>query len=97
MILVGAAAVLAIAAAVPCAFHAIFGIRCPFCGMTRATLALARGDLAGSLAAHPLAPLVLLGFAWAFWLLWSDRRPAVPAWAILGAVGIVWAVNLLLG
>ena len=94
---VGALGLLGVATAVPCAFRAIFGIRCPFCGMTRATMALARGDLAGALAAHPLAPLVLLGIAWALWLLWRNRRPAVPAWVLLGGVGIVWAANLLLG
>jgi len=65
--------------------------------MTRATLALARGDVAGSLAAHPLGPLVLLGFVWALWLLWRDRRPPVPTWVILGTVAVVWAANLLLG
>jgi len=93
---VGALGVLGVAAAVPCAFHAVFGIRCPFCGMTRATIALAHGDLAASFPAHPLAPLVLLGFAWALWLLWRDRRPKIPAWVILGAVGVVWMANLLL-
>ena len=36
-------------------------IDCPFCGMTRATIAMARGDLATALDLHPLAPLVLVG------------------------------------
>ena len=31
------------------------GRPCPACGMTRASLRLLRGDLAGSLATHPLA------------------------------------------
>lgn len=35
------------------------GIDCPFCGMTRATLALGGGDLHTALGFHPLAPLVL--------------------------------------
>jgi hypothetical protein len=36
----------------------VLGIPCPGCGLTRATLALARGDLRGALALHPLAPLI---------------------------------------
>jgi hypothetical protein len=92
---VAALGLTAVAAGLPCAFHAVFGIRCPFCGMTRATLALAHGDLGASLAAHPLAPLVLLGTAWAVWLLFRGRRPPVSAPVILGALGVVWAVNLI--
>ena len=33
-------------------------IPCPGCGLTRATLALLRGDVATALSLHPLAPLV---------------------------------------
>src|SRR5262249_38642136 len=44
-----------------CPFRAVTGVDCPFCGMTRATLALGGGDLRAALALHPLAPLVLLG------------------------------------
>jgi hypothetical protein len=33
-------------------------VPCPGCGMTRATLALLRGDLALALALHPLSPVI---------------------------------------
>lgn len=37
-----------------CPTAAIFGIPCPGCGLTRATLALFHGDLGGALRYHPL-------------------------------------------
>ena len=33
-------------------------VPCPGCGMTRATLALLRGDFAHALALHPLSPVI---------------------------------------
>jgi hypothetical protein len=51
----------------------VLGIPCPGCGLTRATLALAHGDLRGALHLHPLvlpiAPLfvgALLLAAWSY-------------------------------
>jgi hypothetical protein len=45
-----------------CPVHLLTGWDCPGCGMTRAVLLLARGDVAASLHQHPFgAPLV----AWA--------------------------------
>ena len=38
-----------------CPVRLVFRIPCPGCGLTRATLALFRGDVRGSLAFHPLA------------------------------------------
>lgn len=58
-----------------CPWRRFLGIRCPGCGMTRAFLALARGDWAAALHFHPLSPLaalVLLGLA--LRRLWP-RRP----------------------
>lgn len=37
-----------------CPTYAIFGICCPFCGMTRAHLALLRLDFAAAFAYHPV-------------------------------------------
>lgn len=37
-----------------CPSAALFGIPCPGCGLTRATLALLHGDLAGAFHFHPL-------------------------------------------
>lgn len=50
---------LAIAFSVPlCPFAVLTGQPCPGCGLTRATLALLRGDVAGSLHFHPLAMII---------------------------------------
>ena len=44
-----------------CPFHAITGLPCPTCGVTRAALALARGDVSAALGLQPL--FVLAGCA----------------------------------
>lgn len=41
-----------------CPFAAVTHLPCPGCGLTRATLALAHGDLAHGIAMHPLAPVL---------------------------------------
>jgi hypothetical protein len=41
-------------------FHT-FGIPCPGCGMTRATLFLVRGDWKHALTMHVYAPIILIG------------------------------------
>ena len=41
-----------------CPTAAAFGIPCPGCGLTRATLALLHGDLRGALRLHPLVFLI---------------------------------------
>ena len=42
-----------------CPFRRVTGVDCPFCGMTRATIAIGRGDWHAAFGFHPLAPLVL--------------------------------------
>lgn len=46
-----------------CPTAGLFGIPCPSCGLTRATLALLRGRIAESLALHPLVVVVLPALA----------------------------------
>ncbi|MCS6899723.1 MAG: DUF2752 domain-containing protein [Myxococcales bacterium] len=55
-----AAAALIFLGLLPCPLAFTLHLPCPGCGMTRATLALLRGDLGGMLRFHPLAPLILL-------------------------------------
>ena len=47
----------------PCPFLGATGLPCPGCGLTRAALALARGELGASLAAHAFAPVLVLALA----------------------------------
>ncbi len=42
-----------------CPLSGVFGLPCPFCGLTRATSAALRGDFAASLRANPTLLLVL--------------------------------------
>jgi hypothetical protein len=48
-----------------CPTAALFGVPCPGCGLTRATLALFQGDLGAAFGLHPLvlvlAPIYVLG------------------------------------
>jgi hypothetical protein len=100
-----AGGVLLLAGLVRCPVATVLRIPCPGCGLTRATLRLFHGDLAGALAFHPLVLLVLpmLGFyaignaagflvsgQWG----WVDRRMGarseVVVWAFLALLLGVW-------
>lgn len=74
------------------------GLPCPFCGMTRATFALARGDLDAALAAHPLSPLVLAGVIALVALIATGRTQVVTRgvrpWLLVGAVAALWIAKL---
>lgn len=80
-----------------CPFRTATTIKCAFCGMTHATVALGHGDLDAALAYHPLSPLVL---ALMFYVCGAivlgrgavarGRRP----WLILGVIAAIWIVNL---
>ncbi|MFE6645974.1 DUF2752 domain-containing protein [Nocardioides sp. NPDC057772] len=77
----------------PCPIHALTGIDCPGCGMTRGTMLLLSGDVAGAIGHNALMFLLglpLLALLWFFWL--RDRvggRPA-PAWARSPAALYAW-------
>ena len=102
--LVGAAAYVAIidpanpGAHLPsCPLHELTGLWCPACGLTRATHALLRGDIAAAFGYNLLLPL-FLGAIVVGWLAWVraalGRAPIrwvtrMPAWS-----GVVIAVAL---
>ncbi|HYP97757.1 MAG TPA: DUF2752 domain-containing protein [Polyangiaceae bacterium] len=48
-----------------CPLASVFGVPCPGCGLTRATLALAHGDLQHALELHPLVLVLAPLFIWA--------------------------------
>lgn len=65
---IGAAvAGLVIAGAPLCPSAGWLGIPCPGCGLTRAALRLAAGDLAGALQLHPLVPVAAPALLWLAW------------------------------
>jgi len=83
-----------------CPLKATTDIDCPFCGMTRATLAMGRGDLGTALQYHPLAPFVLL-FVLTLLVLVTFGRTTVllngkRPFLLLGMIGAIWILRLVL-
>lgn len=83
-----------------CPLLLLTGIQCPFCGMTRASMAMGRGDFHAALAYHPLAPVVLAGVLFLLAVvalgrtdvLLRGRRPLI----LLGAIIAVWILRFVL-
>ncbi|MDT5269670.1 MAG: hypothetical protein QOH49_1856 [Acidobacteriota bacterium] len=71
----------------PCPLKSALGIPCPGCGLTRASVALLRGEFAAAFSLHAFAPLLLLGLA-AFAV--AGLLPAAPREAF---AGMVWRVE----
>jgi hypothetical protein len=89
-----------------CLFRRITGLACPGCGLTRAFVALARGDLAAAIAFHPLAPVLAIEVA-IVWIVWGGfslglLRRAGSAWDRVALVNgaallVLWAVRIASG
>ena len=89
---------------VVCLFRRATGTPCPGCGLTRAFVAMAGGDLAAAVTLHPLAPLLAaqIALAWGAWgvRLWRGPWPGaarIVAWlALLNAAALlgVWGMRL---
>jgi len=93
----------------PCPVKGALGLPCPGCGLTRATVALLRGEFAASFRLHAFAPVLLVGLAAlavaAF--LPAARREAFAgaverfehrtkaSYVVLGALLLYWSVRLL--
>lgn len=61
-----------------CGLHALTGLWCPACGLTRGTHALLRGDIAGALSSNLFTPLVVVAVALGWWS-WVRRSWGAPA------------------
>lgn len=71
---------------ISCPIKYIFGVSCPGCGMTRATLSALRLDFAMAFYYHPLWPLVLPGAVLLLFLFKKGKR---------GAFGVIIALLIL--
>lgn len=77
-----------------CLFHFLTGLPCPTCGMTRAVICCAHGDLAGAWRFHPLSPLVfLLLIALSVQAIFPFPIPGLARW--LRIPGILFVVALM--
>jgi hypothetical protein len=85
-----------------CVSQLVFHRPCPGCGMTRATLRLLHGDLAGAMRYHPVALPGALGLACAVALalalpeghpLW-DRFVRASLTALALGLAVVWVLRL---
>lgn len=81
-----------------CPFAIVAGIACPGCGMTRALLALGRGDVELAFLYHPLVfAVIALAIGWVFL-----RRRVMPSspwftWAAAGLFAVTWVIRLTTG
>jgi hypothetical protein len=92
-----------------CPLQSALGIPCPGCGLTRATVALVRGEFAAAFNLHAFAPVLLLCLALlaVAGLLPAARREAFAglvgrferrtkvSYVVLGALLLYWSVRLL--
>jgi hypothetical protein len=85
-----------------CPTAAIFGIPCPGCGLTRATLALFRGDFSTALHFHPLVFLAtpmyfgMIGsIAWGYVRGGIDKIPSGRLTKALSAIALTTFVLLI--
>lgn len=86
-----------------CPLAGTFGVPCPGCGLTRATLALIQGDVREALRLHPLvwllSPLFATAFAAMAWELVRDpqrpRRTSMVRWTGRGTSAVLLVVLVL--
>lgn len=77
---------------VVCPVWLVFGVPCPTCGVTRALLDLAQGDLAGYLHHQPMALFLVVAVFLAL-----HHKPLLRfRWVLWTYVGVVLVLNLVL-
>lgn len=86
---------------VVCPFRRMFGLDCPFCGLTRSFVALAHGDVAAALRFHPAGPVMFaalaIGLGALIVALARRTRPLVERRGFVRAFEAVAGLTLVLG
>lgn len=79
-----------------CPIRYITGIDCPGCGMTRALLALLKGDLAASIAFHPflLPSILLFGMTVVSYLKSNKKAAEICLYIWSAGMLICWIIKL---
>ena len=91
--LLGGGALLVVWSGIPvCPTATLFGIPCPGCGLTRASLLLLSGDVHGALGLHPLVfvllPLISAALAWGAASYLRGTRQRAPSASRGGALSL---------
>ncbi len=87
-LLVGGLALLVLVDRPLCPMAGLLGIPCPGCGLTRAGLALLRGDVSTALHLHPLSPVLIPLVVWAVaGTLWGQIRGTHFALGVVDRTG----------
>ncbi|MBI4224626.1 MAG: DUF2752 domain-containing protein [Deltaproteobacteria bacterium] len=80
-----------------CALRFFWGIPCPGCGLAHSLWALLKGDVAQSIAWHPMGVLIalwVLNFWWWRRLRLSPQAQKWIGYAVLGGFFIPWFFQL---
>jgi len=87
-----------------CAFRLATGLRCPGCGLMRATHHLLRGQVGAAVRLNPLAPALPFVLGWVVWVAVATLvrgepprmkgPPVVVGWALLAVFLALWSVRL---
>src|SRR4051794_24990147 len=85
-----------VGAGIGCPFHAITGVPCPLCGMTRSVVATLHLQLHRALTMNPAGILAVV-VAIVLLVAWPrlPRAVTVPGWAGPAGVGLLWSCQLL--
>jgi uncharacterized membrane protein len=78
-----------------CAFHAMTGLPCPTCGITRSFSATAHGQLSQAFHYHAFGPfLFALMLAASLWTFTGRPFPRLQAWMVWAFAGAVFLYGL---
>ena len=84
-----------------CPLHALAGVPCPFCGMTRSYVALAHGEVGAAVRFHPAGPVLFAAMialvAGVAIVTARGAAPLTPRPRVQAALGAIAALCLAIG